>query len=160
MTFKQLRILSVLFSLCIFMHNTFAAENFSQKDLNGVTHSIAGEKGKWIIMNYWATWCPPCLKEIPELIKFHEKHKNTDAIVWGINIEKIPRATLDSFLKKLNIPYPIFVSPMVNFTYFEPLRSLPVTYFISPEGNLFKSHVGKLTLESLEKTIQGKTTSN
>ena len=125
-----------LVSTSLFTNVVNAAENFSQKDLNGITHSIAQEKGKWIIMNYWATWCPPCLKEIPELIKFHDKHKNSDAVVWGINIENIPRNELDSFLEKLNIPYPIFISPMVNFTYFGPLRSLPVTYFISPEGNL------------------------
>ena len=49
--------------------------DYSLPDLNGKMHSLADYKGKWVIVNYWATWCPPCREEIPDLVNFHEEHR-------------------------------------------------------------------------------------
>jgi len=151
---SNIPIISLLISLLFLpLKSVFATESFAMTDVDGNKHSLESEKGKWVIINYWATWCPPCIKEIPELIIFHDKHKDKDAVVWGVNIEEIENVDLASFRKKLKMQYPIFVSPSKQYTYFEPLASLPITYIMSPDGNLFKKHIGKLTALDLEKII-------
>ena len=60
---------------------------YSLPDLDGKMHSLADYRGKWVIVNYWATWCPPCQEEIPDLVNFHDSHKDDDAVVLGINLE-------------------------------------------------------------------------
>lgn len=149
-----MKVICYIAILLLLSNPIYAAESFAIKDINGKQHSLAKERGKWVIINYWATWCPPCIREIPELIQFHNKHKNKDAVVWGVNSEEITINKLLAFNKKMKINYPVFISPSTRFTYFEPLTNLPVTYIMSPDGNLFKRHIGKITALGLEKIIR------
>ncbi|HEY9147539.1 MAG TPA: TlpA disulfide reductase family protein, partial [Gammaproteobacteria bacterium] len=63
---------------------------FSFVDINGEAVDFKAYRGKWVVVNYWATWCPPCLEEIPELVHFHEEHKDNKAVVVGFNMEEMP----------------------------------------------------------------------
>lgn len=58
-----------------------AEPDYAPRDYKGVEHRLSDYRGKWVVMNFWATWCPPCLEEIPELAKFHAEHKDKDAVV-------------------------------------------------------------------------------
>ena len=138
----------------LFNNSAVAAESFAITDIYGKEHSIANEKGKWVVINYWATWCPPCIKEIPELIKFHKKHKDKDAVVWGINSEEISKVKLVAFSEIMKMTYPVFIAPSTRFTFFGPLNSLPVTYIMTPEGELYKRLVGTITAKGLEKIMR------
>lgn len=131
-----------------------AVENFSLADLDGKEHKLADEKGKWVIINYWATWCPPCVEEIPELIFFHDQHKEKDAIVWGVNFEDVPEKTVRNFLEDYMVSYPILLGEPGRYSYFGPIRGLPTTYIISPEGKLVHTKVGKVSVEYLENMIK------
>ncbi len=131
-----------------------AVENFSLADLDGKEHKLADEKGKWVIINYWATWCPPCVEEIPELIFFHDQHKEKDAIVWGVNFEDVPEKTVRNFLEDYMVSYPILLAEPGRYSYFGPIRGLPTTYIISPEGKLVHTKVGKVSVEYLENMIK------
>jgi len=126
-------------------------------DLQGREQSLADYRGKWVIVNYWATWCPPCLEEIPELVQFHNEHKDRDAVVWGINREEISRADLDLFVAKQQISYPLFQVPADSASVLGPVLSIPTTYLVSPKGKVVARHVGFVTVKKLEEFIQGYT---
>ena len=68
--------------------STAAAEQgFVVKDLNGKQHHLSDYKGKWVLVNYWATWCPPCLEEIPDLVSLYDQRKNKDVMVIGVALQ-------------------------------------------------------------------------
>ena len=78
--------------------------------VDGSQTNLEQYEGKWVVVNYWATWCPPCIVEMPELQSFHDEHVNRDALVIGINYELISEQRLQGFLEDYFISYPNFVS--------------------------------------------------
>ena len=75
--------------------------------LDGSKHNLNQYQGKWLVVNYWATWCPPCIGEMPELQSFHDEHSDKDAMVLGINAETISQNRLQTFLEDYFISYPV-----------------------------------------------------
>ncbi len=130
--------------------------DYSLPDLKGKTVALSDYRGKWVIVNYWATWCPPCQEEIPDLVDFHERHKDKDAVVIGINTEDIGLEQLTSFVDSFLISYPILRSEPVMNTPLGPIPGLPTTYIIAPDGAPVARQVGPVTGEQLDKYIQRK----
>jgi len=131
----------------------YAGEKLALFDMHGTEHKLVEQQGKWVVINYWATWCPPCVKEIPELEKFHNTYKKKNAIVWGVNFENIEENLLQKFLTRFNVSYPILLAEPSRFTYFSPAGALPITYIISPEGKLVHTKVGKVDFAYLKKIV-------
>ncbi len=129
------------------------APDLSLQDLNGQTHTLKQYRGKWVVLNYWATWCPPCIEELPELSLFHEAHKDTDAVVWGINSEEISKADLNVFLEDFLIDYPLFKQSPYKTTPFGAIRAMPTTILIDPQGEVAVVHEGGVTKQALENFI-------
>ena len=129
---------------------------YSLPDMSGKMHSLADYKGKWVIVNYWATWCPPCQEEIPDLVSFHDSHKDTDAVVLGINLEDVGQEQLESFVESFMISYPILRSEPLATTPLGPVPGLPTTYIIAPDGSPVARQVGPVTSKQLEDYIAGK----
>lgn len=121
-------------------------------DLTGAPRSLSEFRGKWVIVNFWATWCSPCLREIPELIDFQARHRD-DAVVVGINFEEIEREELAAFVEKMGINYPVLQIGATPAVPFEPLKGLPSTFFVTPQGEYVASHVGPLTVAAIEDFI-------
>jgi len=123
--------------------------------LDGKTFDLAAQRGKWVIVNYWATWCVPCIKEMPDISRFVAAHENVVAI--GLAYEDSEPADVKAFLAKHPVAYPIaqvtLDQPPKDFD--EP-RGLPTTYLISPDGKVAKHIVGPVTEASLEGLIGGK----
>ena len=141
-----------------FVTTTSVAEpvNFSMQDLQGKTHTLKQYRGKWIVVNYWGVYCGPCLREMPELSLFHDKHKDSDAVVLGINQEEIPAHLLARFADKMKITFPLLKVPFEQETPFGVVTILPTTFVINPQGELVGAQQGPITLHALEDYIKRK----
>ncbi len=121
-------------------------------------HQLAEYRGRWVIINFWATWCPPCLKEIPALQRFHDAPNN--AVVWGLNMESAKPKKLQKFIQAHGISYPIFPdvagqseTMRVMLREYFPMRGLPTTYIVNPAGKIVKRLQGEVTEQQLTRFI-------
>ena len=124
--------------------------DFSLPDVAGRMHRLSEHRGKWVVVNFWATWCGPCMVEIPELMRFHARHKDHDAIVIGVNFEEIETPALEAFIAEMGIDYLVVRAGDTPILPFEPLKGLPSTFFVTPHGELVASHVGPVTGAAIE----------
>ena len=128
--------------------------DFALPDVDGRIHRLSDYHGKWVVVNYWATWCPPCLEELPELELFHAAHKDKDAVVLGINMEEIEPKSLRAFLERHEISYPVLRSPLRSPTELGAVPGLPTSFLVSPKGEVVARKIGEITAEWLEKSIR------
>lgn len=135
---------------------SYAQAELALPNLNNKLVKASDFKGKWIIVNYWATWCPPCVEEIPELNAFHKKHHLNDAVVLGVNIEKDDLEYVKEFVRDFKIVYPILIATDGVSSPYGPLQAIPTTFILDKHGKLIKTIVGIVTMESLEKIIMQK----
>ena len=124
--------------------------DFSLPDVDGTLHRLSDHRGKWVVINFWATWCGPCMVEIPELMRFHERHKDDDAVVIGVNFEEIEPPDLVKFIDEMGIDYLVVRAGDTPILPFEPLKGLPSTFFVDPHGEYVASHAGPVTGEAIE----------
>lgn len=133
-----------------------AAEGFILKDTQGKVHRLEDYKGKWVLVNFWATWCPPCLEEIPDLIKLSETRK--DVVVIGIAMEYQSAKYVKEFADNLFVTYPIVLGDRKIAAQIGAIPGLPTSYMYNPQGKLAAQHVGPLTRKAIESYIDSKTT--
>ncbi|MCA1979580.1 MAG: TlpA family protein disulfide reductase [Thiobacillus sp.] len=131
------------------------AEGFQLTDTRGKTHTLAGYKGKWVLVNYWATWCPPCLEEIPDLIALHDNKQN-NLVVIGVAIDYRNPKQVTDFAEGLLVSYPIVLGTPKVVNQIGPVQGLPTTYLYNPEGKMIAQQVGPVTREAVEKYIASK----
>ncbi len=121
--------------------------------LDGKPYDLAQERGKYVIVNYWATWCVPCIKEMPDISRFVAAHKDKVSAI-GLAYEDTDKADIQAFLAKHPVSYPIaqvtLDKPVPDFD--EP-RGLPTTWLIAPDGKVAKRFVGPVTEASLGEAI-------
>jgi thiol-disulfide isomerase/thioredoxin len=129
-------------------------DEFALPDLQGKLQTLAAYRGKWVIINYWATNCPPCVKEIPELEDFHQRHKDRDAVVVGVNYEDIKLTWLRDFISSVHMTYPVLLADPDKATPFGSIIMLPTTIIVSPEGRLMGQQRGAVTAETLDHYLE------
>ena len=129
------------------------AQEFSLEDIQGKTHRLADYRGKWVLVNFWATWCPPCLNEIPELISLHNAHREKDLLVIGIAIESGSLNKVADFAKAHGMNYPIVMGDRKVRAQFVEAEGLPVSYLYNPQGKMVSSQMGEVTRASVEAYI-------
>ena len=132
------------------------AVDYELPDVDGQMQSLDQYQGKWVIVNYWATWCGTCMKELPDLVSMHENNKDKDIVVVGVNFESIGNEQLKAFVAEQSIPYPVLRSEPVPVTALGKVPALPTTYIIDPDGKVVAGEVGLVSRQNLEDYIAGK----
>lgn len=130
------------------------AEGFNFKDTKGKVHSLDDYKGKWVLVNFWATWCPPCLEEMPALQQLHETRK--DLVILGIAMEYQDKEYVKQFADDLLVTFPIVLGDNRIAAQIGKIPGLPTTYLYNPDGRVVAQNVGALTREAVERYIDSK----
>ena len=137
------------------------APDFTLKDQYGNTHSLADYRGKTIFLNFWATWCPPCRAEMPDIQKIYETwdQEGEDAlVVLGIAAPLMGQETSEEeivrFLEENGYTYPVLMDADLELTSAYGIYSYPTTFMIDREGNVFGYVSGQLSLEMMESIIR------
>jgi peroxiredoxin len=146
----------IVATLILLSGSQVRAIDYELPDVNGQIQSLDQYEGKWVIVNYWATWCGTCLKELPDLVAMHENNKDKDIVVVGVNFESIDSDRLKEFVAEQLITYPVLHSEPVRVTPIGKVPALPTTYIIDPEGKVVAGEVGLVTRQNLEDYIAAK----
>lgn len=137
--------------LCILVISTLslaACTRADAHDSEGKSITMTDYRGKWVVINYWATWCKPCLIELPELERLHQEH-NTQLAVLGVSFDTLDDESIQRVKQSLGLTFPLLATfPREKWGVTE-ISSLPVTLLISPQGHLVKTLYGPQTQQTL-----------
>ncbi|MGJ8681427.1 TlpA family protein disulfide reductase [Paraglaciecola sp.] len=120
--------------------------------LDNEKHTWSSLNGKWVVVNYFAEWCVPCLREIPELNHFYAQH-GVDISMFGVSFDKLDRAQLAGLKTKYDIQFPLIQS-VTKLPWGQPPSSLPTTFIIGADGLVKKQLKGEQSAEKLIQTIR------
>lgn len=109
-------------------------------------------KGKWVLLNFWASWCHPCQKEIPELAQFKAAHEG-DVYLLGVDMDPTDTLHMAEHIKRLGINYPVTTEDLSAALHI-PIDAMPTTAFIDPQGHLHAVQLKLQTSANLEATIK------
>lgn len=129
------------------------ADDFVLQDTQGQLQRLGDYRGKWVLVNFWATWCPPCLAEVPELVALHNAHRNKDLIIIGISMDSTPESVAD-FAKRKKISYPLVLGSEKIAQQIGKVEVLPTSFLFGPDGRLVTTQAGELTRESVEAFLR------
>ena len=129
------------------------ADEFSVTDTAGKSHTLANYKSQWVLVNFSATWCPPCLEEIPEFAALYTARKNKNLMVIGIAIDFEHEAQVFEFAEKQGMNYPLVLGDDKVTQQFGKINVLPTTFLFDPKGKKVLHRVGPLTRAEIEKLI-------
>ena len=146
----------VLFALLLCLPvKIVEAYGFHFEDSTGKIHTLSEYRGKWVLVNFWATWCPPCLKEIPDLSKLPQERN--DLVIIGIAMEYDRTEDVMQFAEKMKIPYPIILGDRTAAAQIgDDISLLPSTYLFDPDGKPAARKIGLITRAEIETFIDAR----
>lgn len=133
---------------------TAPAPDFSVKNLQGQTVSLADYRGKVLALNFWATWCPPCREEIPEFIETYKSLKDAGLEILGLSVDSLPLEKLREWTGEAGINYPVAVATPQVVEAYRPGKFIPATILIDRKGFIRYRHVGAMDKDTLARLFK------
>ena len=136
-------------------HESTPELTFKLTDTKGNIFTEKNTRGKYLVVNFWATWCSPCLKEIPAFVEFYEENSEHVEIL-GLDFEPVNIELINEFVERFSINYPLILYTHINdseYTKFGEIVGMPTTLIYSPDGELLQTFMGEITIEDLKKYI-------
>lgn len=129
------------------------APDFELNLVNGETVKLSDFRGEKVVLNFWATWCPPCRAEMPDLQKYHEE--NDDAVILAVNLTETEKSqkNVDSFLEEYGITFNVLADENTIVANLYNAHALPTTYFIDSEGKVYNMAQGPVNYDMIKKQI-------
>lgn len=132
----------------------YAAPAWQLRDPDGQLISSADFEGDVLVVNFWATWCPPCRREIPGFTEVQEELGPEGLTIVGISLDEAPVEAVQTFAEDYGVNYPVVMGNAKVVQDFGGVRVLPTTYFIDREGQVRNVHKGYLSKRGLKQTIR------
>ena len=133
---------------------TIPAPAFSLPDLQGHEVKLSQFKGKVLVIDFWATWCPPCREAIPDLIAMKKKYGPRGFDIVGISMDENPARVVPPFIEHYGINYPIVMADTQVPSEFGGIYGLPTTFIVDRKGNIAQRYIGYIDPKEIAKTIE------
>ena len=132
------------------------APGFSEKDITGQTYSLSDYRGRYVVINFWASWCPPCRAELPELVRFYNDSGGGDIVFLSVNLFETERNPdgLKEFIQDENLPYPVIIDRDGRISDNYGVQTIPVTVVIDPDGRISSIKNGAVTASWLHAAVR------
>ena len=132
------------------------AFDFTYNDLDDKEIKLSDYRGKWVVVNFWATWCPPCRKEIPDFVKFKSQYGDVAEVI-GVDNEDADIEIIRAFAEEYSVNYPIVIADVYNPTEFDKQNTmgLPTTVIFNPQGVEVSKRIGTMHYDDLVEIIKG-----
>ena len=151
-------ILALCALLCCSCLTSFAekqpAPGWELKNLAGQPVKLSDFEGKVVLLNFWATWCPPCRDEIPDLVSLQQQYSPRGLVVVGIAMDGKGAAIVQPFAKKMEINYPLVIGDQKTAEAYGGIEALPTTFIIDRKGNVVAQQKGAVDRGSFEASIK------
>lgn len=143
-----------LFVICFFSASTisYAGDAVKKINLAELNTLLESNKGKVVVLNMWATWCPPCRKEMPGFINLYKKYKDKGLEIIGVAFDENGQEVVLPFIKALGVNYPIYLEGGDIGTAFD-LQAYPTTIVYGKDGKMVNKHLGYLSEEDLDAEL-------
>lgn len=130
------------------------ATDFKLKDLNSNELSLSDLRGKKVFLNFWATWCPPCKAEMPEIEKLYQETKNSDLVILAVDIGE-PLSDVKTFIDQNNYNFKVLLDSNQKVAAQYGISAIPTSFFIDKEGNIISKHTGPMNTYQMKEYIKG-----
>lgn len=133
------------------------APDFTLKTLDGETVTLSELKGKKVVLNFWATWCPPCKVEMPHFQSYYENYSEQDNVVLlaaNVTYSELGAENVQDFVNSFDLTFPILVMEKEDVINSYQVLTLPTTYFIDTKGRIQRQYTGPLDEKALREYVQ------
>jgi cytochrome c biogenesis protein CcmG/thiol:disulfide interchange protein DsbE len=136
----------------VYSEDISVAPDISLNDMNGKLVQLSESKGKVIILDFFATWCPPCRQEIPDFVELQKQYGDKGFVMVGVSLT--PAGDVRPFAEKMGINYTVLIGDDKANAAYGPIRSIPTTFVIDKEFNIVRKYIGYKAKETFEADIK------
>ena len=130
------------------------APDFTLPDLDGKPFSLSSTAGKVVLIDFWATWCPPCRMGVPELQELYDRYKAKGLVIVGVSLDQGGAADVKPFVKQNGVTYPVVVGDQRVANLYGGIRGIPTMFVVDRQGNIVKKYVGYQSKAVLEAAVK------